>query len=86
MLRGRTRSKPRNKKNQYERRRPCPFCQTKTVPDYKDYQQLEKFLSPRARILSRGKSGVCAKHQRRLAEAVKQARHLALLSFVVERS
>jgi small subunit ribosomal protein S18 len=62
----------------------CAFCKDKTVPAWQDYEKLGEFLSPRGRILPRGLSGVCVKHQRRLAEAIKQARHLALMPFVTQ--
>lgn len=60
----------------------CPFCKGKTNPDYKDFETLGKFVNDRAKIMSRDRSGVCAKHQRRLTIAVKRARHLALLPYV----
>jgi len=50
--------------------------------DYKDTELLKKFLNPHARILSRKKTGLTAKDQRKLALAVKRARFLALLPFV----
>lgn len=60
----------------------CPFCKAKMDPDYKNYENLAKFLSDRAKIYNKDRSGVCAKHQRRLAVEVKRARHLALLPYV----
>ena len=59
----------------------CLFCETKTVPSYKQYETLSKFLSDRGRIYSRERTGVCAKHQRSLAQEVQRARFLALLPF-----
>jgi small subunit ribosomal protein S18 len=53
----------------------------KTI-DYKDFEKLRRFVSDRAKIEPRRKSGVCAKHQRALSLAIKRARHLALLPFV----
>lgn len=50
--------------------------------DYKDTEILKKFLNPHARILSRKKSGVCAKNQRKLANAIKLARFMALLPYL----
>jgi small subunit ribosomal protein S18 len=50
--------------------------------DYKDTEILKKFLNPHARIISRKKTGVSAKSQRQLAEAVKRARYIGLLPFV----
>lgn len=50
--------------------------------DYKDVDNLKKFLNPNARILSRKRTGLTAKNQRALAEAIKRARFMALLPFV----
>lgn len=52
--------------------------------DYKDTDILKKFLNPHARLLSRKRTGVTAKNQRKLAAAVKRARFMALLPFVAE--
>jgi len=60
----------------------CYFCQNKVMPDYKEFEVLKKFVTDRGKIMSRGRSGVCAKHQRRLSKEIKRARHLALLVFV----
>ncbi len=43
---------------------------------------MRRFVSDRGKIVSRGRSGVCAKHQRRLAQAIKRARHLGLIPFI----
>ena len=59
----------------------CFFCSYKTNPDYKDVDNLEKFISPRKKILHSEKSGVCAKHQRKLSKHIKYARFLALLPY-----
>jgi len=64
------------------RRRKCSFCQEGKVPDYKEATALRRFMTERGKIVSRGRSGVCAKHQRKLAREIKRARHLALLPFV----
>jgi small subunit ribosomal protein S18 len=50
--------------------------------DFKDVDLLKKFLNPHARIISRKRTGVTAKHQRNLANAVKRARFMGLLPFV----
>ena len=50
--------------------------------DYKDVELLKKFLNPHARIITRKRTGVTAKHQRNLATAVKRARFMGLLPFV----
>ena len=67
------------------RRRACVMCVEKMASvDYKDFSFLRRFLSDRGRIESRRKSGTCAKHQRALAQAIKRARHLALLPYTAE--
>lgn len=50
--------------------------------DYKDIEILKKFLNPHARLMSRKKTGVGSKNQRKLAEAVKRARFIGLLPYV----
>lgn len=60
----------------------CFYCAEKKQPDYKNDQELKKFITDRGKILGRSKTGVCAKHQRVLTKAIKQARHLSLLPFV----
>ncbi len=61
----------------------CYFTQNNIkFIDYKDVDLLKKFLNPHARIISRKRTGVTAKHQRNLATAVKRARFMGLLPFV----
>lgn len=64
-----------------QREKVCLFCRDKNLPIWQEYESLKHFLSPRGRILGREVTSVCVKHQRALASAVKQARHLALLPF-----
>jgi len=67
------------------RRRVCMFCVDKVEHiDYKDASSLRRFLDERGRISKRRASGTCAKHQRKLALAIKRARGIALLPFVIE--
>jgi len=69
----------------YQRRRVCAFCVDKIEKiDYKDSNALRRFLSEQGQILSRRKTGTCARHQRRLTIAIKRARHLALLPYTAE--
>lgn len=64
------------------RKKTCYFCTNGLEEiDYKDTQLLQRFLSPYARILPRRRTGTCSKHQRRLAQAIKRARTMALLPF-----
>jgi small subunit ribosomal protein S18 len=58
------------------------FCQEKAEAiDYKDVAKLKKFITEKGKILPRRMTGVCAKHQRMLAVAIKRARVAALLPF-----
>jgi len=67
------------------RRRVCAFCLEKaSFIDYKDAATLRRYITERGKIKSRRKTGTCARHQRRLAVAVKRARYLALLPFTAE--
>ena len=60
----------------------CQFCQDKVqLIDYKDTMKLKRFVSERSKILPRRITGTCAKHQRQLTEAIKRARHIALLPY-----
>ncbi|MGB6839217.1 MAG: 30S ribosomal protein S18 [Microgenomates group bacterium] len=60
----------------------CFFCKEKKEPNYKDFETLRKHLTDRSKIIGQIRTGLCAKHQRRLSIAVKRARHLGLLPFV----
>ena len=60
----------------------CAFCVDKIdVIDYKDVNLLRGFVTEHGKIQARRKTGTCAKHQRRLAVAIKRARYLALLPY-----
>lgn len=64
------------------RKKVCAFCQAKTENiDYKDVNTLKKYITEGGKILPRRMTGVCAKHQRVLAKAIKRARITALLPF-----
>lgn len=59
----------------------CYFCMNEKTPSYKDYEELQEFVSDRGKILSGFRTGVCSKHQRGLTRSIKRARHLGLLPF-----
>ncbi len=61
----------------------CSFCNTKTEPEHKEASVLYKYLTERGKILAKSQTGLCSKHQRRVTLAIKRARHVALLPFVV---
>lgn len=62
--------------------RGCFFCKKKLEPSYKNWSILEKYLTPRKKILRHDKSNLCPRHQRKLAKEIKHARFLALLPYV----
>ena len=62
----------------------CKFCAQKMRIDYKESDTLRRFITERGKILPRRITGTCAKHQRALALAIKQARSIALLPYVAE--
>lgn len=63
------------------RRQHCYFCTNyQKEVDYKDEENLRKFISPYGKIYGRRKTHLCAKHQRKVSSAVKRARSLALIS------
>ena len=74
--------RPRPRKG---RRKVCSFCVDKVDQiDYKDIARLRKHVTERGKIMPRRMSGVCAKHQRDLARAIKCARTVALLPYVTD--
>jgi len=67
------------------RKKVCQFCSEKAKHiDYKSVDMLRRYINDRGKIRPRRQTGTCAKHQRRLAGAIKRARHMALLPFVTE--
>ena len=70
------------KKQYFRRKKVCRFCVDKIDDiNYKDIKLLGNFVSERGKITPRRISGVCTPHQKRLAEAIKQARNIVLLPF-----
>jgi small subunit ribosomal protein S18 len=79
-------SKPLDSKSRVRRGRPkvCMFCAERAEwVDYKDLTVLRRFVNDRGRIKTRGATGACAQHQRDVAVAIKTARELMLLPYVV---
>ncbi len=78
-------SAPMRRRPMRRRKKVCVFCADQNqVIDYKDVNLLRKYISERGKILPRRITGNCAKHQRQLTIAVKRARQLALIPYVVE--
>ncbi|MBQ7453360.1 MAG: 30S ribosomal protein S18 [Clostridia bacterium] len=60
----------------------CAFCTDKVeYIDYKDAQKLRRYMTEKGKIIPRRTTGVCAKHQRELTNAIKKARVMALLPY-----
>jgi len=75
----------RERKPTSSRRKPCQHCREGIAHvDYKDVAGLRRFISERGKIRSRRITGACRRHQRQIARAIKLARELALLPYVIE--
>ena len=73
------------KKQYFRRKKVCRPCMDKNESiDYKNVRFLSQFISERGKILPRRISGTCGPCQRRLTEAIKQARHIALLPYAAQ--
>ena len=71
-----------NPKFRKARKKVCALCANKDlVLDYKNAEQLKKFVNEKGKILPRRATGACAKHQRDITLAVKRARHIAVLPY-----
>ena len=81
-------SRPRSYRRGYQpRRKVCAFCADRAkVINWKETDGLRRFVTEGGNIRSRRKTGTCARHQRRLAVAVKRARQMALLPFTLEQA
>ena len=76
---------PMKRRTVRRRKKVCVFYADKNnIIDYKDVNKLRRYISERGKILPRRITGNCAKHQRALTVAVKRARHIALIPYVVE--
>lgn len=60
----------------------CPYCKNKMEPEFRDVEPLKHYISERGKILAHLRTGICSKHQRAVARAIKYARHLALIPFI----
>ncbi len=69
-------------RRRFTRRKGCRFCADPSMKiDYKEVRGLRYFVSERGKIVPRRISGNCASHQRKVTEAIKRARNIALLPF-----
>ncbi len=83
------RNAKKNSKSDKSFRRPrkkvCNFCVERVEEiDYKDVEKLRKYVSDKGKILPRRVTGTCAKHQRKVTDAIQRARHIALLPYTVQ--
>ena len=75
----------RRERGRRPKKKVCSFCVDKVDRvDFKEANRLRRYVSERGKMLPRRVSGNCAKHQRQLTVAIKQARVMALLPFTVE--
>lgn len=76
---------PTTRKPFFRRRKTCPFSGPEGIPiDYKDVKLLQKFTTERGKIIPSRITAVSQKKQRELAQAIKRARFLSLMPYVVE--
>ena len=74
-----------NTKSAEKKDKNCQFCVNNVSEiDYKDTQILRRFVSSYGKIAPRKRSGICIWHQRKLAKAIKNARVMGLMPFVVK--
>ena len=79
------RSNGKDKAFRRPRKKVCQFCADKSQEiDYKDVEKLKRFISEKGKILPRRVTGTCALHQRKVTEAIKRARTIALLPYTAE--
>ena len=82
---GSSRSVPLPRRPFFRRRKTCPFSGPNApVIDYKDVKTLQRFISERGKIVPSRITAVSAPKQRRLSQAIKRARYLALLPYIVK--
>lgn len=74
--------KNRRKRRKNYKTGPCFYCQSNRGVDYKDVLHLKRFLTRRGKIRPREQTGLCARHQREIAKAIKRAREAALIPYI----
>ena len=82
---GRGGKKPFKKKFLFRKKKFCKFCDEKIAfIDYKDVRLMQAFTPERSKVFPRRISGTCSKHQRKVMQAIKRARILALIPFTAD--
>ena len=75
----------RRRKGLFRRQKYCKFCEAKVKSiDYKDVRLLQRYISERGKIVPSRITAVSQKKQRELARAIKRARFLGLLPYLVK--
>jgi len=72
----------KKRKSRFREQAKCRFCREKTPIDYKDIARLSKLVTQQGKMFSRKRSGNCAGCQRKVKDAIKHARFLALMPYV----
>ena len=75
---------PAKRRPMHRRKKVCVFCGKNATIEYTDVNGLKKSISERGKILPKRMTGTCAKHQRDITTAIKRARHIGLMPYVVE--
>jgi small subunit ribosomal protein S18 len=83
---GEDRYQSRPKGRPFFKKKVCRVCTGKMRIDYKDMSALRKYISERGKILPRRITGTCAKHQRKISQAIKRARAIAILPYVARHN
>jgi small subunit ribosomal protein S18 len=74
-----------DKRKKFTKKRYCKFCaNAELVIDYKNVDVIRQYISDVGKIEPGRITGNCAKHQRRLTNEIKRARHMALIAYVIE--
>ena len=81
---GREEDRDARKAKTFYRKKVCRFCANKSKIDYKEADNLRRYMTERGKILPRRITGTCSKHQRELAKAIKCACSICLLPFVAD--
>ncbi len=72
-------------KRRVKRKKVCAFCAAKAeFVDYKDINKLKRYITERGKIVPRRISGTCAKHQRDVTVAIKRAREISLIPYIMD--
>ena len=81
---GREARKPKTQTFKKRKKKPCVFCVDKKILDYKDTGFVRRFITDRGKIAPRRLSSCCALHQRMIAKAIKRARQIGTIPYVVD--